>query len=209
MTKMIKKCSFAWPSPFAVLLALLWSLNVAAQDSGANSIVEWNKIALRTTKADELAIPAMRNTAMVHMAIHDALNGIALRFKPYYSTATGYQDASPAAAIATAAYDVLVALYPGEQAKLDADLATFLQSVPDGASKDWGIALGKASADAVLRGRVADRMNDKVAYTVEPGNGIWRPVPGDGIAPNNAPRGPDGVPPLGRQWATMSFIRAH
>ena len=206
MTRMTEKCSVAWLSPFAILLALLWSLNVAAQDPDANSIVEWNKIALRTTKADELAIPAMRNTAMVHMAIHDALNGISLRFKPYYSTATGYQDASPAAAIATAAYDVLVALYPGEQAKLDADLATLLQAVPDGAAKDWGIALGKSSADAVLRGRVADRMNDKVAYTAEPGNGIWRPVPGDGIAPNNAPRGPDDVPPLGRQWARMKPI---
>lgn len=206
MTRIIKKCSFAWLSPFAVLLVLLWSANVAAQDPGANSIVEWNKIALRTTKADELAMPAMRNMAMVQMAIHDALNGISMRYKPYYSTATGYQDASPEAAIAMAAYDVLVALYPGEQAKLDADLATFLQAVPDGAAKDWGIALGKASADAVLRRRAADRMNDNVAYTAQPGNGIWRPVPGDGIAFNNAPRGPDDAPPLGPQWARMKPI---
>ena len=206
MANMIKRCSVDWLSPFAVLVALLWSLNVAAQDPGANSIVEWNKITLRTTKADEMAIPPMRSTAMVHMAIHDALNGISLRFKPYYSTATGYGDASPAAAIATAAYDILVALYPAEKAKLDADLATFLQAVPEGVAKDWGIALGKASADAVLRGRAADRMNDKVAYTAQPGNGIWRPVPGDGIAPNNAPRGRDDVPPLGPQWARMKPV---
>jgi hypothetical protein len=137
------------------------------------------------------------------MAIHDALNGISLRFKPYYSTATGYRDASPTAAIATAAHEVLVTLYPGEQAALDADLAASLQAIPDGAAKDDGIALGKASADAVLRRRAADRMNDTAAYTAKPANGIWRPVPGDGIAPNNAPRGPDNEPPLGPQWSRM------
>lgn len=145
----------------------------------------------------------MRNIAMMHMAIHDALNTISPHYKPYSYKQEAQKDASPTATIATAAHDVLVALYPAEQSKLDADLAASLASIPDGASKSAAIEVGKAAAAATLQARASDRMNDKFAYTAEPKDGIWRPVPGDGIAPTNAPRGPDNAPPLAPQWGRM------
>lgn len=185
-----------------MLLAILCT-PANAQDADTSSIVAWNKIALRTTKTGAPAIPAMRNVAMVHIAIHDALNAISPRYKPYYHADKARAGASPAAAIATAAHAVLAALYPAEQAKLDADLAASLASLPDSADKSNGIELGRVSAAAVLQARASDRMNDKVAYTPEPRDGIWRPVPGDGIAPTNAPRGPDNAPPLAPQWGRM------
>jgi len=185
------------------LLAVSWSTALLAQDAGTAGVVEWNNISLRTTKTGAPAIPAMRNTAMVHIAIHDALNAISPRHKPYYFKVTDAKDAAPGAAIATAAHDVLAALYPNEQAKLDGDLQTSLQKVTDGAAKDAGVAIGKASAQAVLEARSNDRMSDKVSYSGQPANGIWRPVPGDGLAPNGAARGPDNVPPMAPAWAKM------
>lgn len=188
---------------FALFLLVCWSCSVRAEDAGTNAIIAWNDISLRTTKTGAPAVPAMRNTAMVHIAIHDALNAIVPRHLPYRHRATDLGNAAPVAAIATAAHDVLASLYPRELPKLDADLAASLASVPDGSTKDAGIAVGRASARAILEARAGDRMNDKVAYTAEPAIGIWRPVPGDGQAPNGAARGPDNAPALGPAWARM------
>ena len=192
-----------WGSALVAFQMLLCNGMLLAADASTNSIVEWNNISLRTTKTGAPGTPAIRNTAMVHIAIHDALNAISPRHKPYYFADTTNKDASTAAAIATAAHDVLTALYPNEQAKLDANLQTSLQNAPDGAAKDAGIAVGKASAQAVLQARSNDRMNDKVTYSAEPTPGIWRPVPGDGLAPNGAARGPDNAPPLAPSWGKM------
>lgn len=187
-----------------LLFLVLWCSGLAfATDAGTRAVVAWNEISLRTTKTGAPAVPAMRNTAMVHIAIHDALNAIAPRHRPFVFRAAASGDAAPVAAIATAAHTVLVALYPKEQEKLDADLAASLALVPDGAAKEVGMAIGKASAQAILGARAGDRMADKVAYTAAPAPGIWRPVPGDGQAPNGAARGPDNAPPLGLAWARM------
>ena len=48
--------------------------------------------------------------AMVHVAIHDALNAIDRRSRPYAFSARASRGASPEAAVAAAARDVLVAV---------------------------------------------------------------------------------------------------
>jgi hypothetical protein len=45
---------------------------------------------------------------MMHLAIHDALNTINRRFRPYVLDLQGLSGASAEAAVATAAHDVLV-----------------------------------------------------------------------------------------------------
>ena len=49
---------------------------------------------------------------MLHAAIHDALNAIHQRYKFYTPGLTVTPGASPDAAVAAAAHDVLVALIP-------------------------------------------------------------------------------------------------
>ena len=49
---------------------------------------------------------------MMHVAIHDALNAIDRRYEPYAYDGAGAPGASPEAAVAAAARDVLVALFP-------------------------------------------------------------------------------------------------
>jgi hypothetical protein len=107
--------------------------------------------------------------AAMHIAIHDALNAIDRRSRPYAFDALGDPGASPDAAVAAAARTVLVALIgqlPLElvsQACIDAgvarvenDYAAALAQIPSGSAKTRGIAVGEAAAHAILTLRAND-----------------------------------------------------
>jgi vanadium-dependent haloperoxidase-like protein len=107
--------------------------------------------------------------AMMHIAIHDALNAIDRRFRPYTFDTPAAPGASPEAAVAAAAHDVLIPLLrhlPRElaaQACSDAGVASVeaaytaaLAALPDTPAKAQGIAVGQAAAAAILARRAAD-----------------------------------------------------
>jgi hypothetical protein len=106
--------------------------------------------------------------AMTHLAIHDALNAIDRRSRPYAFNATAKRGASPDAAVAAAARDVLVALvgqisapFPpacvqAGVASVEADYTATLAAIPDGRYKARGIEVGQAAAAAILALRAAD-----------------------------------------------------
>jgi hypothetical protein len=85
---------------------------------------------------------------MMHIAIHDALNAIDRRFRPYTFDKPAAPSASPEAAVAAAAHDVLVPLL--------GQLPRALASLPDAPAKAQGIAVGQAAAAAILALRAAD-----------------------------------------------------
>src|SRR6266542_2124376 len=131
-----------WTKLAAWTFALLLSL--VPQIANADVVTDWNIITINTVSADRLANRQARDAAMVHAAMFDAMNAI----RPYYTpamvviTAKGY--ASRDAAGAQAAHDVLVALFPAQQADLDARLAASLAQIPDDDKhghrpKYWGI----------------------------------------------------------------------
>ena len=92
---------------------------------------------------------------IVHVAIYDAAVAIDGGYQPY-AIALSAPDASPEAAIATAAYQTLVGLQqsnglglsPGGQAILAGDHNAYLAAVPDGQAKTGGIAVGQQVAAA-------------------------------------------------------------
>jgi hypothetical protein len=107
--------------------------------------------------------------AMMHVAIHDALNAIDRRARPYALDLQAEAGASLDAAIAAAARDVLVPLIaqlPLElvpQACIDAGVASVeaaysaaLAAIPDDPAKGQGIAVGQAAAAAILDLRAED-----------------------------------------------------
>ena len=106
---------------------------------------------------------------MMHVAIHDALNAIDRRSSPYALDVQAEPGASPDAAVAAAARDVLVPLFgqlPLELfpqtcidagvASVESDYADALAAIPDGQPKAQGIAVGQAAAAAILAKRAAD-----------------------------------------------------
>ncbi|HLB16586.1 MAG TPA: phosphatase PAP2 family protein [Burkholderiales bacterium] len=139
----------------------------------ASRIRHWNEIAIDASGLDHTPVGpgesrvfgeqigpgrASRAMAIVHIAIFDAVNAIAGGYRSYTGLARAPDDASMDAAIAQAAHDTLVALYPSQQAALDALLAEDLGEIrARGARvKANGIALGRRAAAAILARRASD-----------------------------------------------------
>jgi PAP2 superfamily len=140
----------------------------------ADAVTVWNGNAGVAATAACLAplnnpLHESRIYAMMHVAIHDALNAIDRRSRPYAFDAQAQAGASSDAAVAAAARDVLVALIaqlPLElhtQACIDAGVASVeaaytaaLGDIPDDQGKVSGIQVGQAAAAAILDLRAED-----------------------------------------------------
>jgi hypothetical protein len=137
---------------------------------------------------------------IVHAAMYDAAVAIAGGYVPYAIALTA-QDASPEAAVATAAHHVLVGLQPAlglsdaQLALLNEHYEEYCARVPDNAAKAHGIAIGEQVATAMLALRANDgreampQLND--LDPPPPGAGVWDP----GAAPAVGLRMP-GILPL-------------
>ena len=120
-------------------------------------VVDWSRIVFEAAVADDgfVSFLGTRHQAMVHIAMHDALNAIDPRYDQYAYFGRNH-GADPVAAAAAAAHDVLVAVYPAQEATLDAELATWLATVPEGAAKTKALGLGAAAAAAIVAVREGD-----------------------------------------------------
>ena len=131
-------------------------------------------------------------------AVFDALNGIERRYTPVHVAADAPRGASRRAAVAAAAHEALIMLFPAQKAMLDARLAASLAQISDdgdvsGKSIARGLAWGATVADEILAWRASD------GFTVVP------PPYVAGTAPGNwQPTPPLFGPPLFRQFATMT-----
>jgi hypothetical protein len=87
----------------AAAAAVLFGLFVAVPPVHANdTVLEWNQIALAATvTAAQGPVPQIRSMAIVHVAMHDAVNGITRDYRTYLMLTRRVWGASPdAAAIA-------------------------------------------------------------------------------------------------------------
>jgi hypothetical protein len=135
----------------------------------ADAVTDWNANAGKPGSVGCNIQPhESRMYAMVHIAIHDALNAIERRFQPYILDLPETPGASVEAAVATTARDVLVpvlgqlplellaACIPAAIDGVEADYAAALNDIADGTSKTQGIVIGRAAAAVVLALRIAD-----------------------------------------------------
>src|SRR5215475_3729138 len=139
-----------------LLFAIAW-LAALPMRARANPIADWDVIAFDAIEASGKIGPVTScDVAMAHVAMHDALNAIDRRYEPYAYDVVAPRGASPEAAVAAAAHDVLIARIPNQKASLDAALAAALAAIPDGRAKADGIASGRAAAVAILVRRADD-----------------------------------------------------
>lgn len=162
-------------APF-VLLTCLTSV-VPAWGAKLDVILEWNAVALQVNVIDHSGVDTPGNLlsdtqgppasarvlALVHAAMFDAYNSIDRRYTPYLLQVPKAQSASADAAVAQAAHDVVVGLFPGNDAPrptiralVDAALQQTLSRVKSRSKKAKGIAVGAAVAQAILASRTGD-----------------------------------------------------
>lgn len=170
----------------------------AISGAAADAIVEWNAI---TNQAIATAITAGRpgpatfmDFAVVHLAMHDAVQAIEGKFQPYETRIPNATGSAPAAA-AKAARDVLASLFPAQTATIDMAYVSYLAANQLTAS-DPGIAVGQRAASGIL----ARRTNDG-SYPMNPAPfvgsteaGAWRPTP------SYLPGAPTTLAPMAIPW---------
>ena len=154
---------------------------VSLADNQTDMVLDWNAHAANAI----VGVAGMRpergliRLAMVHIAIYDAVNAIAgYPSQPYGVTPSVVSPASPEAATAAAAHDMLVALFPAQQADLDLKYAASLAMISDdGPAKTNGISVGQQTASGILALRTNDGRDAVVTYTPVSGPGAWMPTP--------------------------------
>ena len=171
----------------AVSGALALAVLAPTGEAAADEVFDWNVTGFEASIAGgQNAVVLSRTAAMMHLAIHDALNAIDRRYQPYAYKERAEPSAAPAAAIATAARDVLVDVIPAwgkpeQRSKaltlVETAYTADLAKLPNGPPMQQGIAIGQKVAAAILAARKADGANAVTQYTAGAAPGKWRPHP--------------------------------
>ncbi len=146
-----------------------------------SAVVRWNDVAIDTTGIDHTPVApgetrvfgeqlgpgrSARAMAIVHIAMFDSVNAIVGGHLGYTDVPRVTALTSIEAAVAQAAHDTLVALYPSQQASLDALLAEDLSRVraQRPAMREAGIDLGRRAAAAILASARATAPKARAAH---------------------------------------------
>jgi hypothetical protein len=162
-----------------VSCAILANRTIGGESPAApwvDPVVQWNRTLLsivRTPGAQPATIHPTRSFAIMHAAIYDAVNAIDGTHTAYMVTAAGApRDASEDVAAASAAHDVLVALYPAFTNTLDAALQQSLAQTSR-RGNPAGIRIGQWVAERILALRSHD------GSEVQPDRYVFGDAPGD------------------------------
>jgi hypothetical protein len=142
-------------------------------------IRDWNAVAFDTIIVDagKMNAEAFIWFAFEQAAVYNAVVGITRRYDLYNWNARGPRGASPQAAAAVAAHDVLLEYSPASHTRLDTALAASLAEIPDGRAKKQGIRYGERAADRLIELRADDGRFAPVTFDVPPAPGVWCPTP--------------------------------
>lgn len=176
------------------------------------STLEWNEIAIEASGLDstppgatdtrlsnEQMGPgrASRAMAIVHIAMFESLIAIRGGYESYLKFPRASSAAHHEAALARAAHDALIALFPSQKADLDAKYERAIARIPAGEARDMGVDVGRRAAEATLADRAEDGSNIPesrvgVDHTCSNDPGRWRPDP---VSSNQLA--------LGAHWGTV------
>jgi hypothetical protein len=161
-----------------LLAAVAAAAVLAASPARADTVTDWNVNATDAliTTAGQAPTVSTIHLAMVHGAVFDAVNSIDRGYEPYLVRVPARSWYSKDAAAATAAYRVLTDIVPAQQSTLAARYAASLASIPDGAAKRGGIAVGESAAWAMIAARTEDGRFGPYRFPVGAAPGSWRPV---------------------------------
>jgi hypothetical protein len=158
---------------FAVLMGMLLT-----QRLPAGVITGWNNLMLDAIRAEATSPPlTARNLAILHCAIYDAVNSITGDCQSYRLKLPALEGASPEAAAAGAAYEILVNLYPSRRGAYDERLAESLNCISSKSARDVGRVYGRGVAQAMLASRANDFSSATVPYIVRTNTGQWQRTP--------------------------------
>jgi hypothetical protein len=157
--------------------ALMLMPAVPAQaGNGGDAVLDWNEIMVTTVRPQNPFAQA-RVAAVTQVAVFEAVNAITGDYESYLEPIAAPDGASAEAAAVIAAHDVLVNYVPTAAETLSSARAASLAQIPDGQSRDDGIAVGQAAAAELIALRSADGSAPPQFHqpaSTEPGE--WQPT---------------------------------
>ena len=172
---------------------------VSTTDSALlDTVLHWNAVAIDASGLDHTPVEpgenrafgeavgpgrSARALAVVHIAMFDALTAINGGYESY-SDMPRVEDptaVSSPAAVAQAAHDTLIAMFPSQASTFAHELQTFMQTIPAHTRKH-GRIVGAEAARRILKARRsdgADHPEPRMYHDYIPGDepGIWRADP--------------------------------
>lgn len=141
-----------------------------------NAVMYWSRVAEPAISAGRPAASGQVLSGIVHAAIYDAVAATEGGLEPFMASPTVAPGASPDAAVATAARDVLVARVPAQASAVNTAYATFMGGIQSSQAKTDGIAAGQAVAAQILGLRANDGFDNVVPFVQPPtGPGVFEP----------------------------------
>jgi hypothetical protein len=195
-------------------------------------VLQWNQIALQAAVNDYTLAPGYeigptrlgRAMAIVQAAVYDSVNSIDPHYTPYVIQVAAPEHASIDAAVAQAAHDTLVAMFPNQQAYFDSELASSLAGIPTVPAVQ-GVAVGSTVAGYILALRASDGSQKDAAgqpvnYVYGQLPGQWRPDPlhldatpltpdWGGVTPFGIPSAAQFLPPPPPALTSMAYASAY
>jgi hypothetical protein len=143
------------------------------EESLKEHIKLWHRVAIDSVALDHTPDPNIENyspsqggptrtsraLAIVQIAVFDALNSIEQEYQAYTRVFEGYQSASEHTAVAYAAYNSLVVLYPqqaGRLAEILSDELDIIESFTNADAVSLGAELGALVAQTIRAARLED-----------------------------------------------------
>jgi hypothetical protein len=161
-------------------------------------VIHWNEVAINASGVDHTPVApgesrvfgeqigpgrSARAMAIVHIAMFDAIIAVNGGYSSYTGLPRVSGQVSTKAAVAYAAHDTLVDLFPSQKAAFDEELQDSVRRLRDGPVAIFnGVRLGKRAADTILEQRSTDGSQHPepilgVDWTTSDDPGHWRQDP--------------------------------
>ncbi len=159
-------------------LSTTFALLLLAAAARGSVVLDWNEVIIDAIRVDNSG-PTLstRNLAILHTAIHDAVQSVEKTHQPYRFRLEAPAAARSDAAVVGAASRVLGILYPTVRADVDRVRGQYLTRHGTEPGVAEGLALGEAIADLALASRAADGSQTEVPYIPSDRPGQWRRTP--------------------------------
>jgi len=142
---------------------------IKIDEYNSGQVTSWNQKIMELAVAEDnlLTLKGVRTAAMMHTAMHDALNSIVGKYSRYAYNGE-IKHADPNAAVAYAAYAVAISQYPDKKGVLDSELNQWLKDIEDVEGKNAGKQIGQEAASAIINKRTNDKWDGEAEYNWHP-----------------------------------------
>jgi hypothetical protein len=139
----------------------------------ADAVTDWNAITMDAVTIARPGPQGMLDVALVHIAVHDAIQSIERKYEPYHFQLRDAKGSRTAAAVA-AARGVLVSIYPAQATAVDAKYFDYLSQ--HGLTGDPGLVVGEKAAANIVTLRRATPSPAAPPFVGSNEIGKWRPT---------------------------------